>query len=129
MIVQSSDGYWYQNPRFTTPLAIVEFGDDGCFLYRKGNVSWRTAVKELTKLKIKATVTDDAIPIGVEKIVGGALISTTQFPLRLIKPIPTPHNHETQGTGRPVSDDEEVIWFDEKKRRKRDKVVDDVGGH
>lgn len=125
MIVQST-GYWYQNPRFTTTLAIVEFGDDGCFLYRKGNVSWRTAVKELTKLGIKAKCVGGGQ--GVEKIVGGELIFTTAFELKLLKPIPPPHNFQTMGTGRPVSDDEEVIWFDEKKRRKRDKAHHDVGG-
>jgi len=117
MIVQSSDGYFYQNPRFTTTIAIVEFTDDGCFLFRKGNVSWKTAVSVLRPLGIKAKLVFGAVAPGAQKIINGDLISTTQFTIQLTGPIPTPHNHQAC-IREPVSDNEEIIRFKVKKPRR-----------
>lgn len=119
MIVQSIDGGFYLNPHFATPLAVVEFNDDGQFLYRKGTVQWRTAVKELTKLGIvarnKPFLSNTAL--FSDKIIDGELVECSAFEIRLIKPIPTPHGYKAQ-VGLPFGPDDEVLTF-KKERKKR----------
>jgi hypothetical protein len=115
MYVQSVDGNFYQNPRFFTDKAIVEFGDDGVYLFRKGKISWRTAVKELTELGIRARnqlAGDDG---GLSsKIIDGVLVDCTVFGLKLISPIPIPNGYPAfkQAVG-----DQEILIFKIKKRK------------
>lgn len=111
MIVQCVDGFFYRNPRFQNELAIVEFTDDGCFLYRKGQVTWKTAVRELTALGIKARFVPVAFGCLLsDKIINGELVQTTEFKIRLIKPIPVPTIFDAR-IENPASDDEEIIRF------------------
>lgn len=118
MIVQCIDGFFYQNPRFQTPLALVSFTDDGCFLYRKGNVTWKTAVRELTALGIKARNANDPTMtiITGDKIINGELVQTTEFKIKLYKPIPVPHNHQAR-IENPASNDEEILRFSKRQSK------------
>ncbi len=117
MIVQCVDGYWYQNPRFETKLALVEMSADGCILYRRGVVQWKTAVRELTALGIKARQSDRAMLFDTDtKIIGGSLVRVTPFRIRLIKPIPVPHGYGIKIEGQPISNDEEILSFKVRKR-------------
>lgn len=112
MYVQCVDGLFYKNPRFSTALAVVKFDDDGVFLIRKGEVSWRTAVRELTALGIRARnqVAGDEGGL-VDEIIGGVLTTATVFALKLIAPIPVP-----AGAGfKQAVGDEEILMFKVKK--------------
>lgn len=110
MIVQSSDGFFYQNPTFTTNNAIVEFNDDGCILYRKGRVTWRTAVKVLTELGLKARRVDREPEDRIFKVIGDDFYECSVFTLRVIKPIPTPKSYDTR-INVPSTAEEDVLWF------------------
>lgn len=125
MIIQASDGKFYRDPVWYTDKAVVWVDAEVLTLSRVGGVGWRTAVKELTALGIRARCvkgpeSGSAIFLrdGDEN---GRLMSCVHFQIALISIPPTPSQSKLiLESAPPLMDDEPIIRF--KKRRNRGKV-------
>lgn len=100
MIVESTDGYFYQNPQVEVPKGVLVVSDDGIILKRKGKIKWTTARKGVG---VKLALVEDA---GVDSFIYQERLATcTRFVVSLKEPIPKPFAFDAKFTSPPTEYD------------------------
>lgn len=121
MIVQASDGKFYRTAFWRNKEAAVLCEETEVSFCRVGKVGWRTAVKALTALGIRANYlsgpeVSTAIFQGVNEEFG-RLLDCSKFIIRFRSPPPPPLASSQILESEPITDDEPIVKF--KPRRKR----------
>ncbi len=93
MLIESVDGFYYQNPRFYGPRWIVFCEDDLLVCQYVGTVGCNTIQRAISKKGIKA------VADFIERktiIISNRLIGGSQVDLLLKKPIPVPTEYSAK---------------------------------
>lgn len=127
MIIQASNGRYYRNPVWRSYDGIVTAFDNEIRFYRRGciRVGWRTAVKALTAMGIRAKPVGEATKGSAifqhENEEFGKLLPTTEFEITFSFPPPVPSacEQDIDPEPEPTSDDEAIVKWPKKRKRSR----------
>lgn len=91
MIIQATDGKWYNSPCWCGDNFILKVEDEELVLKYKGRVLWTTARRVLSAIGIKAKL--DRALIDSSIVLDAGLTLASVFAIRPIRPIPVPKDH------------------------------------
>lgn len=109
MIVQSNNGCFYSRPTIGSDHWQLVFDEDGAWLLIPKNRSYRRALTELRKRGVKALTDTERASDDASMILGGGLVEATQWPLRIVEPIPKPDTYAQAIQGWPLFSQPDVM--------------------